>query len=449
MNQVDLILKKRDGGELNEAEIDFLISGYVKGDIPDYQLSAFLMAVYFRGMTEVETATLTKLMRDSGIVLNHPNIDGFKVDKHSTGGVGDKVSLILAPLIACTGLYVPMISGRALAHTGGTLDKLEAIPGFRTNLSLDEMEAVLQETGAFLVGQTDNLTPADKKIYALRDATGTVNSIPLITASILSKKMAEGIDALVLDVKAGAGAIFKDQEKAWELAGMLVKTAQQFGLKTSAILSNMEQPLGNAIGNWLETKEAIETLQGKGPEDLTQLTLILSSQMLVMAGKVTSLSDGINLLQKKLNNGEAFNKFLQLVEKHGGDTAPVKEPSVYPKSKFQVEITAKQAGYVSRIHARQIGILSMNLGAGRSSMADKIDYTAGILLNKKVGDAVGKGELLAIATADSQTRIDENLNTIENAFSISASKPEEQPLIFGMIDENGMKSWDAVRMEFV
>lgn len=449
MNQVDLILKKRDGGKLTEAEIDFLISGYVKGDIPDYQLSAFLMAVYFQGMTEVETATLTKLMRDSGIVLTHPNINGFKVDKHSTGGVGDKVSLILAPLVACVGLYVPMISGRALAHTGGTLDKLEAIPGFRTNLSLDEMETVLRETGSFLVGQTDNLTPADKKIYALRDATGTVNSIPLITASILSKKMAEGIDALVLDVKAGSGAIFKDQEKAWELAGMLVKTAHQFGLKTSAILSEMNQPLGKAVGNWLETKEAIETLQGKGPEDLTQLTLILSSQMLVLAGKVTSLTDGMNLLQEKLNNGEAFNKFLQLVEKHDGDTRPVKDTSIYPKSKFQAEIKSPQAGYVSEIQAREIGILSMNLGAGRKSMTDRIDYPAGILLNKKVGDIVEKGELLATAHAGSQQRMNENLSAIENAFTISSSKPEEQSLIFGMIDEKGKKSWDAEKMEFV
>ncbi|MFQ5823935.1 MAG: thymidine phosphorylase, partial [bacterium] len=318
MNPIEIITKKRDGGELSSDELKFLIQGYVEGLIPDYQISAFLMAVYFQGMTFEETVTLTEIMRDSGTVLDLTSILGIKVDKHSTGGVGDKVSLILAPLVASAGLVVPMISGRALVHTGGTLDKLEAIPGFRTNLNLTELKKQLEKIGVALIGQSENLCPADQKIYALRDATATVQSIPLITASILSKKLAEGIDALVLDVKAGNGAIFIEKEKAWELARMLVKTANRFNLKSTALITSMEQPLGQAVGNWLETKEAIETLKGQGPADLIDLTLTLGAQMLVLGNCAHNIAQGKSLLLEKLNSGQAFEKFLKLVELQGG-----------------------------------------------------------------------------------------------------------------------------------
>ncbi|MFQ5677165.1 MAG: thymidine phosphorylase, partial [bacterium] len=397
MNQVDLIAKKRDGQELNSDELAFLISEYVKDSIPDYQVSAFLMATYFQGMTAKETATLTQLMRDSGTVLDLSAISGFKTDKHSTGGVGDKVSLVLAPLVASAGLIVPMISGRALAHTGGTLDKLEAIPGFRTGLTLREMKQQLEKIGVIMVGQTDDLCPADKKIYALRDATATVNSIPLICASILSKKLAEGIDALVLDVKAGSGAIFETKDKSWELAKKLVDTAQHFDLKTCAILSSMKQPLGNTVGNWLETKEAIETLKGAGPPDLRELTLALSAQMLVQSGIVQTIQSGLSVLNDKLASGDAFEKFLQIVEMQGGDVKIVENSDDYPAAKYSSEIQSDRTGYVSEINSRQIGIISMALGAGRRSVQDQIDYSSGILLRKKVGDRIAAGETLVVA----------------------------------------------------
>lgn len=448
MNQVHLIQKKRDGHELTDRELDFLISGYVSEEIPEYQISALLMAIYFQGMTPKETATLTRVMRDSGIVLNHSAISGFKVDKHSTGGVGDKVSLILAPLIASTGLYVPMISGRALAHTGGTLDKLEAIPGFRTNLSLDELETGLEKVGAVLVGQTADLTPADKKLYALRDATATVNSIPLITASILSKKMAEGIDALVLDVKAGSGAIFEEKDKAWELARMLVGTATHFDLPTTAIVTNMEQPLGNAIGNWLETKEAIETLQGNGPADLVELTFTLSAQMLVLGKKVETVAEGFDVLQEKIASGEAFDKFLEIVELHGGDTSVVKNPQSYPTSEFKFEVKSEKNGYVAGLHSREIGVTSMALGAGRASVADGIDYTCGILLHKKVGDSVAEGEVVATAYSNSQDRLEANKAHLLSAITISEEKPPIEPLIYARIDASGEAKWDSERKAF-
>ncbi len=449
MNQVDLIHKKRDGGELTENELAFLISGYVAGDIPDYQISAFLMAVYFQGMTSRETATLTALMRDSGVVLDHSHIPGFKADKHSTGGVGDKVSLILAPLVAAAGVYVPMISGRALAHTGGTLDKLEAIPGFRTNLSLEEIARQLPEVGAVLVGQTADLTPADKKIYALRDATATVNSIPLITASILSKKMAEGIDALVLDVKAGSGAIFNEKEKAWELARMLVNTAAHFGLRTSAIVTAMDQPLGNAIGNWLETKEAIDTLRGTGPKDLLELTLVLSAQMLVLAGKAGSVSEGCAILEEKISSGQAFDKFLELVKWHEGDVSVVQNPDIYPQPKHSLAIKSETDGYVAKVDSREIGIVSMALGAGRSSVEAEIDYTAGICLKRKICDSVKTGDTLAMAYSNHTELLHANATRLQAAFKIEIEKPTTPGLIYGVINSAGEKHWNAEKRDFV
>ncbi|MFQ5636555.1 MAG: thymidine phosphorylase [bacterium] len=437
MNPIDIITKKRDGGSLSHNELDYLVNGYVREDIPDYQLSAFLMSVYFRGMVPEEIASFTQIMRDSGTVLDLADISGFKVDKHSTGGVGDKVSLILAPLAASAGLVVPMMSGRALAHTGGTLDKLEAIPGFRTNLSIPEFMAQLEKIGVALIGQTGDLCPADKKIYALRDATATVNAIPLITASILSKKMAEGVDALVLDVKAGSGAIFEDKENAWDLAWMLVKTAEHFNLKTTAILTSMQQPLGNFVGNWLETREAIETLQGNGPDDLLDVTLALSAHMLMQAKMFQTLSEAKAKLKQLLDSGEALEKFEQIVAAQGGDLSVIAEPATYPRSKYHSEIKSPHSGYISAIHCREIGKISMALGAGRSAVSDSVDFTSGIHLQKKIGHHVEKGETLAVAFSNNQDTLTQYETRLQAAFQIGENETRPEPLILGTVDVSG------------
>ncbi|MFQ5707328.1 MAG: thymidine phosphorylase [bacterium] len=442
MNLIDLIAKKRDGKALSPEELQYLITGYVNDGIPDYQMSAFLMAVYFQGMTFDESAALTQIMRDSGKVLNLTSIPGVKADKHSTGGVGDKVSLVLAPLLACAGLVVPMISGRALAHTGGTLDKLEAIPGFKTDLDPESLRTQLQDIGVVLIGQTKNLCPADKKMYALRDATATVNSIPLITASILSKKMAEGIDVLVLDVKAGSGAIFDQPERAWALARSLVKTAEKFDLKTAAYITAMEQPLGNAVGNWLETREAIETLKGAGPADLTEVTLTLATKLLVLGGLASDEGEGRIVLENKLHSGEAFERFLKIVEMQGGDCAVVEKPETYPEAKYRVEIAAPTDGLVAAIHARQIGVISMALGAGRETMADGIDYTSGIYLHKKVGDVVRAGDTLAEAFSSDLNLLEKFGNAVLGAFRIAEGPVKPDPLILGYIDFSGEKHFE-------
>ncbi|NIR50367.1 thymidine phosphorylase [candidate division KSB1 bacterium] len=448
MNPVDLITKKRDGQALTADELQFLVSGYVQDNIPDYQLSAFLMAVYFSGMTADETAIFTQIMRDSGRVLELSAISGFKADKHSTGGVGDKVSLVLAPLVASAGLVVPMISGRALGHTGGTLDKLESIPNFRTDLTISELTNQLQKIGVALIGQTDDLCPADKKIYALRDATGTVQVIPLITASILSKKMAAGIDALVLDVKAGKGAIFKDQEKAWQLARMLVNTAAQFQLKTTAIITSMQQPLGNAVGNWLEAKEAIETLNGNGPADLAEVTLTLGAQMLVHGRISENLSDARAILKSKLENGDAFNKFVEIVEAQGGDLTVIREPHSYPAAKHYSVVKSPADGVISDILCREIGKISMELGAGRNAVTDPVDYTSGIYLNKKVGDRVSSGDILATAFSNEPEVLKKNESRLQKAFKVMDDEIEPEPLIYALIDTSGERKWDPNLQDF-
>ncbi|MCG8604019.1 thymidine phosphorylase, partial [bacterium] len=416
--------------------------------VPDYQISAFLMAVYYQSMTPTETATLTELMRDSGIALDLSEIDGFKVDKHSTGGVGDKVSLVLAPLVASAGLIVPMISGRALAHTGGTLDKLEAIPGFRTDLSILQLKEQLQKTGVALIGQTENLCPADKKMYALRDATATVNALPLITASILSKKMAEGIDALVLDVKAGSGAIFENAEKAWELGRMLIKTADRFGLKTVALITSMTQPLGNAVGNWLETKEAIETLKGEGPADLTEITLALGAQMIVLGSKAQNLSESKELLKDQIRTGAAYAKFLEIVASQGGDVTVIEEPSAYPAAQYRYEVKSPREGYVAEIQSREIGRISMALGAGRRQVTDKVDYTSGIILQKKVGDQTSKDETLAVALSNDEAALDIMTPGLKRAFRIVEEEVKPESLLLGLIDQTGEKKWSGDSGEF-
>ncbi len=449
MNPVDIITRKRDGLELSREELQFLITGYVNGEVPDYQISAFLMAVYYEGMTAHETATFTQIMRDSGTVLDLAGIEGFKVDKHSTGGVGDKVSLVLAPLMASAGLIVPMISGRALAHTGGTLDKLEAIPGFRTDLSIPQLKDLLQKIGVALIGQTEDLCPADKKIYALRDATATVNTIPLITASILSKKMAEGIDALVLDVKAGSGAIFESKDQAWELGRMLVSTAGKFDLKTVALVTSMVQPLGNSIGNWLETREAIETLKGGGPADLGEITLTLGAQMLVLGSQASNLDEGKAVLKKQIDSGAAYAKLLEIVENQGGDLSVIENPSSYPKAKCHYEVKSPVDGCLAEIHCREIGQISMALGAGRKEVRESVDYTSGIILDRKVGDRVVENEPLAVAYASDEKVLESMKSRLASAFRVVDEEVTPEPLVYGLIEANGEKEWNEDAGDFL
>jgi pyrimidine-nucleoside phosphorylase len=341
-----------------------------------------------------------------------------------------------------------MISGRSLAHTGGTLDKLEAIPGFRTDLSIQRLKEQLQKTGVALIGQTENLCPADKKMYALRDATATVNAIPLITASILSKKMAEGIDALVLDVKAGSGAIFESAEKAWELGRMLVKTAELFGLKTVALITSMAQPLGNAIGNWLETREAVETLKGDGPDDLTEITLALGAQMMVLGGAAPNRSEGKEILENQIRTGAAHAKFLDIVAGQGGDVSVIENPSAYPAAQHRYEVKSSIKGYVAEVHSREIGRISMALGAGRHNVTDGVDYSSGIMLQKKVGDQTSENETLAVALSNDEAALERMKPRLQNAFSIVEEEVKQESLILGLIDGAGEKQWSEESGEF-
>jgi pyrimidine-nucleoside phosphorylase len=395
MNALELIRKKRNSECLTGEEINFLITSYTKSKIPDYQFSAFLMAVYFQGMNKIETAEFTKAMLYSGKVIDLSSVKGVKIDKHSTGGVGDKTSLIIAPIVAAAGVNVPMISGRGLGHTGGTLDKLEAIPGFKTNLSLAEYKKVLKKCGAVLIGQTSDIAPADKLIYALRDVTATVESIPLITGSIMSKKLAEGIDGLVLDIKTGNGAFMKTLKDARELAHSLIGTAKAFNKKVIGFITDMNQPLGNHIGNWLEIYESIKVLQGEIVEDLLEVTVALSGAMIYIGGKSASINEGIEISKEMIKNGKAFDKFLQIVKSQGGNVYLIKNPEKYPKPKFVEKIVATAGGYFSEIDNYQLGMISLQLGAGRLSKEDKIDPKAGIIFYPKIGDKVKRGEVIA------------------------------------------------------
>ena len=395
MRMVDLIHKKQLGTPLTKEEIEFIVEGYTNGEIPDYQMAAWAMVIYFEGMTQEEAGALTKAMAESGELVDLSAIHGIKVDKHSTGGVGDTTTLILAPLVASCGVPVAKMSGRGLGHTGGTLDKLEAIPGFEVEKTPQEFIDEVNEYGLAVIGQSGNITPADKKLYALRDVTSTVESIPLIASSIMSKKIAAGADAIVLDVKTGSGAFMKDVSSARALAQTMVDIGKEVGRTTLAVISDMNQPLGFAVGNALEVREAIETLQGKGPEDLTQLCLTLGAQMLLAAGKTESLDEGQGLLKEKLLNGEALEKFRQLIKNHGGDPAVVDDVTLLPQARYTVDVPAPRKGVVARWTADQIGEAAMLLGAGRATKEDMIDLAVGIVLHKKIGDAVEEGEALA------------------------------------------------------
>ncbi|AGC90077.1 pyrimidine-nucleoside phosphorylase [Staphylococcus warneri] len=407
MRMIDIIEKKRDGKSLNKEEIDFFIKGYTNGDIPDYQASSLAMAIFFQDMNEEERAHLTMAMVNSGDVIDLSDIEGIKVDKHSTGGVGDTTTLVLAPLVASVGVPVAKMSGRGLGHTGGTIDKLESAKGFHVELTEDEFIKLVNENQVAVMGQSGNLTPADKKLYALRDVTGTVNSIPLIASSIMSKKIAAGADAIDLDVKTGSGAFMKTLEDAEALAHAMVSIGNNVGRNTMAIISDMSQPLGNAIGNGLELKEAIETLQGHGPDDLTELVLTLGSQMVVLAKKADNLKDARELLEAAIQSGKALDKFKTFISNQGGDVSIIERPDSLEDAKYKIEYTAQKDGFISEMVANEIGVASMMLGAGRQTKEDIIDLSVGIVLNKKVGDKVNAGE--SILTIHSNK---ENVNDI-------------------------------------
>ena len=441
MTAIEIISRKRDGCALSESEIEFIIQSYTTANIPDYQMSAFLMAVYFQGMTEDETATLVRLMCDSGVSLDLSNIAGPKVDKHSTGGVGDNVSLVLAPLVAACGIVNPMISGRSLAHTGGTLDKLEAIPGFNTQLDLQSFHQHLKARGVAMIGQTPEICPADKKIYALRDATATVQSIPLICGSILSKKLAENLDALVLDVKCGSGAIFPDTAYSEKLAHALVATAQRFGLKTIALLTQMNQPLGRCIGTWLETREAIEMLNGKAEQDFYEVTMTLSAYMVWLGGLSETYRKARTLVEECLHSGKAIQIFRDMVQAQGGDLAVVDDPERYPAPKHEFHLKANTSGFLHSVDARILGKTSMLLGAGRAKKEDGIDYHAGIAVHKKVADRVNKGEQLASLYASNKPIPPQLTERAQSAFHIAPAAVSKLPAILGVVDENGAHKW--------
>jgi pyrimidine-nucleoside phosphorylase len=429
MNTIEIIRKKRDKKSLTKEEIDFLISGYTKGKIPDYQFSAFLMAAFINGMNKDETASLTNAMLYSGKIVDLSSIKGVKVDKHSTGGVGDKTSLIIAPIAAAAGVYVPMISGRGLGHTGGTLDKLESIPGFKTDLTLNQYKNVLKKTNAVLIGQTKEIAPADKLIYALRDVTATVESIPLITGSIMSKKLAEGIDALVLDVKTGNGAFMKEMKDAEQLAHSLYDTAKAFGKKCIAFITDMNQPLGNYIGNWLEVYESIQVLRDGKKNDLTELSLILSGAMIYLGNKAKTLEEGIEKAITILNSGKAFDKFLEIVKAQGGDVSYLKNPEKYPKSKYHKKIKLVNEGYLSFVNTYEIGMAAIDLGAGRLKKEDKIDPKAGIIFNFKIGDKISRDDVIAELFSDSNEKIKLAEKRVLKAVSLSNKKVKSLDLI--------------------
>ncbi|CUS26910.1 Pyrimidine-nucleoside phosphorylase [Paucilactobacillus oligofermentans DSM 15707 = LMG 22743] len=394
MRMLDVIDAKRNGGVLTDEQIQFFVDGVVDGSIPDYQISALLMAIYFQKMTAPEQTKLTMAMLESGDQLDLSKIEGIKVDKHSTGGVGDKTSLPLAAMVAAVGIPVPMISGRGLGHTGGTLDKLEAIPGFRVELTEAEFIEQVKTIGLAIVSATGQIAPADARIYGLRDVTDTVDSIPLIASSILSKKLASGTDALVIDVKTGSGAFMKAEEDAQKLAHALVEIANGAGVKSMAIISDMNQPLGDKIGNSLEIEESIDVLKGKGPADLVELIMTLGSQMVVLGNKAANLDEARQKLQATIDDGSALDKFKQMIASQGGDTNVIDDYSIMPQAKYQIPIKAESDGVVTQITADEIGVASMLLGGGRAAKEDQLDYAVGIVLNHKVGDAVKKGDTL-------------------------------------------------------
>lgn len=438
-NTVSLIRKKRDGEQLNREEIAYLIDKYTRDEVPDYQMSAFLMASYLNGLNKDEAASLTHSMLHSGRVLDLSDIPGKKVDKHSTGGVGDKLSLILAPIVASYDVPVPMISGRGLGHTGGTLDKMESIPGFNVDMTLERYQEILAKCRMVMAGQTEEVAPADKRLYALRDVTATVESIPLIAGSIMSKKLAEGIDALVLDVKFGSGAFMKTHEDAQKLAETLVAIGEDFGKETVAYLTNMNQPLGYKVGNWLEIEESMESLQGDGPDDVMEVTHMLAGTMIMLGGKADSVEKGIAMSHQAVANGQAFEKWLELTEEQGGDTSVLKDFSAYDHAEYSFEFKAPQSGYITEIDAYSIGMASLELGAGRKKKDDVIDPAAGIMLHHKIGSKVEKGQPLVTGYMNNENLVEASKNYLDEAFTIKSTKPESTEMITHRVDRDGIQ----------
>ncbi|WP_400163858.1 pyrimidine-nucleoside phosphorylase [Brevibacillus sp. TJ4] len=434
MRMVDLIAKKRDGGELSTAEIQFLVNGYTDGSIPDYQMSAWAMAVFFRGMTARETADLTMAMAGSGEQLDLSGLPGVKVDKHSTGGVGDKTTLVVAPLVAAAGIPVAKMSGRGLGYSGGTIDKLESFQGFQVERSREQFMQQVRELGVAVIGQSGNLTPADKKLYALRDVTATVEAIPLIASSIMSKKIAAGADAILLDVKVGKGAFMKNLEEAERLARAMVDIGKQVGRKTVAVISDMNQPLGFAVGNSLEVQEAIHTLAGKGPADLTRLVLEIGARMLVLGELVPDVEAGRARLEELIASGKAVDKLAAMVEAQGGDRQAVYDPGRLPQARLSHPLTASTAGFLSEIDAEAVGRASVVLGAGRMTKEMPIDLAVGIVLHKKQGDAVQAGETVATLYANQEAALQAALQELEGAFSVASHQPEPTTLIYRIVE---------------
>lgn len=432
MRMVDLILKKRNGGELNEEEIRFVVEGFTNETIPDYQMSALSMAIFFNGMTEKETAALTMEMVKSGDVIDLSNIQGKKVDKHSTGGVGDKISLIVAPLVASIGIPVAKMSGRGLGHTGGTIDKLESFPGFNVELTEEQFTKQVNDIKMSIIGQTGNLTPADKRLYALRDVTATVDSIPLIASSIMSKKIAAGADSIVLDVKTGSGAFMKSFDDAKALAEEMVAIGKNVGRKTVAVITDMDQPLGFEIGNANEVKEAIEVLSGKDVTDLKTIALTIAGHMAVLGEFYQTFEEAYADLEKRMADGHALEVFRQFVAAQGGDASLVDDLSKLPQAKYETTFVAKQAGYVESIIADEVGVAAMLLGAGRATKDDQLDFAAGITLEKKVGDKVEAGDVIAVLRSNKED-MTSALERMDHAYTIGATEPTARPLVHAVI----------------
>lgn len=429
MLMTDIICKKRDGEALTKEEIGFFVKGYVSGEIPDYQASALCMAIYFRGMNDDEILDLTLAMMNSGETVDLSGIEGIKADKHSTGGVGDKTSLVLCPMAAAAGLKIAKMSGRGLGHTGGTIDKLESFPGFTVEISEERFLENVNRIGISIIGQSKNLVPADKKLYALRDVTGTVPSVPLIVSSIMSKKLASGGDIIVLDVKCGSGSFMKTKEEAEVLAKQLVRVGKAAGKKTAAVITDMDEPLGNAVGNALEVKEAIAVLKGEKKGDLYELCMTLGSLMLVSAEKAASLEEARKMLEKTISDGSALKKLAEMVEAQGGDGRYVYDTSLLPGAEFTLEVPAPCNGYVKHIEADDIGLASMHLGGGRATKEDTIDLSVGIVINRKVGDHVSEGESIATIHANYRNKAHDAAEAVLRAYEFSEEKTEREPLI--------------------
>ena len=440
MRMFDIIAKKRDGKVLTNEEIEFFVNGYVNGDIPDYQISALLMAIYLNGMNVDETTTLTMLMARSGEVIDLSSIPGIKVDKHSTGGVGDKTTFIISPIVASCGVPVAKMSGRGLGHTGGTIDKMESIPGMKTNIDREEFFDIVRNVGACVIGQSGNIVPADKKLYALRDVTATIESIPLIASSIMSKKLAAGSDAILLDVKTGSGAFMKTTDEAIELAKAMVAIGEKVGRKTIALITDMDRPLGKSIGNALEMKEVCDTLKGKGPKDLTELCLTLATNMLYLAGK-GSLDDCYDLAKDALESGKAFEKLKEMVKAQGGDVSVIEDNSKFESSKVARGLAAAQEGYIYSMDTEKCGVASMILGAGREKKEDTIDYSAGVIIHKKIGDYVKRGDLIASLYSSSEEKCVNSSRLLGEAIKISSAEPVVKPIVLARVTKDSVEKY--------